>query len=217
MSGMGLAWTVVGFPQPIGALTIAASEAGVALVCFGDGAGARRRVGAAARRLGLGRRAVRVHPPAVTRADDGVAELVDHAAAELVDHAAAELVDYGAGRRREFSVPVDWRLTTGDQRTVLTTLLDTVGYGHTITYGELAVRAGVGRGGHPGLAAQRVGAIMGSNPIPVIVPCHRVVAADGLGGFGGGLAAKRCLLDLEQALPPTLDLDIDERAVRAQP
>jgi methylated-DNA-[protein]-cysteine S-methyltransferase len=173
-------------PGPIGALTVAVSEVGVALVCFGDGSPARRRVVEAAGRLGL-------EPvPDPARAAPAI----------------RELAEYGAGRRREFSVPVDWRLTGGDQRTVLTTLFDTVGHGQTITYGELAVRSGAYHTAHVGLAARRVGAIMGSNPVPVIVPCHRVLAADGLGGFGGGLPAKRWLLDREEALPPTLDLGI---------
>jgi len=181
---MWLAWTTVPVPGPIGALTLGTTEVGVALVCFGAGAVSERRVVEAARQL-------RVEP-------------VQDAA--RTEKAAAELADYAAGRLHEFAQPVDWRLTHGDQRTVLTTLFDTVGYGKTTTYGELAVRSGAYRTENRGLAARRVGSIMGSNPVPVIVPCHRVLAADGLGGFGGGLEAKRWLLDLEGALPPMLDL-----------
>ena len=70
----------------------------------------------------------------------------------------------------------------------------TVGFGDTVTYGELAAR---GELGSAYTAARGVGAIMGSNPLPVVVACHRVMAADGLGGFGGGRATKEWLLALE--------------------
>jgi methylated-DNA-[protein]-cysteine S-methyltransferase len=191
MGPVWLAWTVVRAPvpapAPVATLTLGVTEAGVALVCFGAAGGSvRTRLAEAGRRLG-------VQP----RED-----------AERAGQAATELADYLAGRRRAFDQPVDWRLTHGDQYEVLRTLYQQVGYGETITYGELAVRSGAyptERGA--GQAARRVGAIMGSNPIPVIVPCHRVLAADGLGGFGGGLPSKTWLLDLEGALPPTLDLE----------
>ncbi|MEU5026028.1 methylated-DNA--[protein]-cysteine S-methyltransferase [Streptomyces milbemycinicus] len=108
-------------------------------------------------------------------------------------------------------LPLDWRLTSGAQQSVLRTLQQTVGFGRTITYGELAERSGAFEAADPeqrALAARTVGSIMGSNPISLLVPCHRVVAADGIGGFGGGetgLAVKRWLLTLEGALAPTLD------------
>jgi methylated-DNA-[protein]-cysteine S-methyltransferase len=179
------AWSEVPAPRPIGALTVGVTEVGVALVCFGSASVARRQLEISARRLGA-------EPE------------VDAARTEPV---TTELAEYLAGRRTTFDHPVDWRLTTGDQRTVLTTLYDSVGYGKTTTYGELVVRSGAYRGERgPGQAARRVGAIMGSNPVPVIVPCHRVLAADGLGGFGGGLETKRWLLGLEGSLPPMLDL-----------
>jgi methylated-DNA-[protein]-cysteine S-methyltransferase len=87
---------------------------------------------------------------------------------------------------------------------VLSTLFSTVPYGHVVTYGELAERSGTG------VPARGIGSIMGSNPIPIIVPCHRVIAGSGLGGFSGGdgVESKRWLLTLEGYLPPTLDLDI---------
>ena len=90
---------------------------------------------------------------------------------------------------------------------MLGTLLDSVGYGQTVTYGELARRSGLPDAGLP---ARAVGQVMGANPIPVIVPCHRVLASTGMGGYGGsgtgaGLAIKRWLLILEGSLPPTLD------------
>jgi methylated-DNA-[protein]-cysteine S-methyltransferase len=179
------AWTEVPAPAPIGALTLGVTEAGVALVCFGPARSSGRQLAIAAERL-------------------GTEPVVD---AARTDPAATELAEYLSGRRHTFDHPIDWRLTTGDQRTVLTALYESVGYGRTITYGELAVRSGAYRTERgAGQAARRVGAIMGSNPVPVIVPCHRVLAVDGLGGFGGGLEAKRWLLGLEGALPPMLDL-----------
>jgi len=94
------------------------------------------------------------------------------------------------------------------QRQVLPVLLASAGYGETVTYGALARRAGLADGGTVP-AARVTGQIMGSNPCPIIVPCHRVVAGDGLGGYSGGagLETKRWLLIFEGALPPTLDWD----------
>ncbi len=129
-------------------------------------------------------------PPA---ADDGRSTPVAH-----------QLVEYFEGRRRGFEVEVDWRYAEGTQRQVLQTLYDGVGFGKSITYGELAERSGTG------VPARGIGAIMGSNPMPLVVPCHRVVAHDGLGGYSGGvdgngLEVKRWLLTLEGVLPPTFD------------
>ncbi|WP_329565167.1 methylated-DNA--[protein]-cysteine S-methyltransferase [Kitasatospora sp. NBC_01266] len=119
---------------------------------------------------------------------------------------------YFAGRYRELALPLDWRLTGGPHQVVLETLHRTVPYGETITYGRLAERSGVFESvaQSPGLAARTVGQMMGANPLAVLVPCHRVVAADGLGGFGNGrvgLDVKRWLLTLEGWLAPTLDWD----------
>ncbi|GIH68678.1 methylated-DNA--[protein]-cysteine S-methyltransferase [Sphaerimonospora thailandensis] len=118
--------------------------------------------------------------------------------------ARAELAAYFHGDLREFGVPVDWRLTSTLQRQVLGTLFATVPYGKVVTYGELAASSGTG------VPARGIGAIMGGNPIPIIVPCHRVVAGNGLGGFSGGdgVESKRWLLTLEGHLPPTLDWHI---------
>jgi methylated-DNA-[protein]-cysteine S-methyltransferase len=114
--------------------------------------------------------------------------------------ALTELAAYFAGTRREFTVPVDWRLMSEAQQQVLGTLYHTVRYGQVITYGELARRSATR------IPPRGIGTIMGSNPIPIIVPCHRVVAGDGLGGFSGGegVESKRRLLTLEGHLPPTL-------------
>lgn len=104
--------------------------------------------------------------------------------------AAGQLAEYFAGGRRTFELPL--RLEgTPFQRAVWTTLA-TIGYGETISYAELAARVGRPR------AFRAVGQANGANPVPIVLPCHRVIAADGtIGGYGGGLDAKRVLLGLE--------------------
>ena len=120
-------------------------------------------------------------------------------AARIASSAATQLAEYARGELEAFDVPLDWSAAAGEHRRVLETLLATAPYGHTVTYGELGDRAGVGD-------PRDVGVHMNRNPLPILVPCHRVVAADGLGGYGGGQALKRRLLELEGALPPSLDL-----------
>ena len=124
----------------------------------------------------------------------------------LLAATCAQLAEYFAGQRRGFELPIDWAGVSQLQYQVLSVLFDSVGYGETITYGGLARRAGVGTDVTE-LPARTIGRIMGSNPVPVIVPCHRVVAGNGLGGFSGGIGPelKRWLLIFEGALPPTLD------------
>jgi methylated-DNA-[protein]-cysteine S-methyltransferase len=125
---------------------------------------------------------------------------------ELAEAARDQLTEYFMGQRREFDLPLDWSPTAGPQREVLRILASSVGYGQTIRYGELATMAGL-TATDDVIPARAVGQIMGSNPIPVIVPCHRVLASDGLGGYSGGagVEVKRWLLILEGSLPPTLD------------
>jgi len=82
---------------------------------------------------------------------------------------------------------------------VLSALYEGVPFGSLISYGDLGARAG------DPTAARVVGEAMAANPYPIVVPCHRVVASDGLGGFGGGLDMKRWLLAHEGVLPPMLD------------
>lgn len=117
--------------------------------------------------------------------------------------ACAELASYFAGELTRFTVPVDWRLVSPLRRRVLATLHATVPYGRVLTYGELGERSGAE------VPARAIGQIMGSNLIPIVVPCHRVVAGNGLGGYSGGsgIEIKRWLLTLEGALPATLDWD----------
>ena len=113
--------------------------------------------------------------------------------------ATTEFTAYFAGDLRAFTVPLDWDLSGGFSARVLQGLAESVPYGSVVGYQDLADRVG-----EPG-AARAVGAAMGSNPLPVIVPCHRVVASDGgIGGFGGGLETKRLLLALEGVLPAPL-------------
>jgi methylated-DNA-[protein]-cysteine S-methyltransferase len=105
--------------------------------------------------------------------------------------AAKELAEYFRGRRRTFGVKIDLR-AGGFTKHVLARVRK-IAYGKTLTYGEIASALG-----NPG-AARAVGAANGANPIPIIIPCHRVVASNGLGGYGGGLPMKRKLLQLETA------------------
>jgi len=114
--------------------------------------------------------------------------------------ARTELAAYFAGSLRAFTVAVDWQLMSVAQRLVLGTLYETVRFGQVITYGELAERSG------STIPARGIGSIMGSNPIPIVVPCHRVVAGNGLGGFSGGdgVESKQALLALEGQLPAAL-------------
>jgi len=110
-----------------------------------------------------------------------------------LDAAAGELDEYFAGRRRAFSLTLDWRLSAGFRATVLQHLTD-IGYGHTASYATVAELAGRPK------AVRAVGTACATNPLPVVVPCHRVVKSDGsMGGYLGGSAAKATLLELEAA------------------
>jgi len=112
----------------------------------------------------------------------------------LIDLARGQLGEYFAGRRRTFDLPLAPEGTTFQRHVWFT--LATIPYGRTISYTELASRVG-----RPS-ATRAVGAANGRNPLPIVLPCHRVIGADGsLVGFGGGLATKRLLLELEGARP----------------
>lgn len=127
------------------------------------------------------------------------AEPVEAPSSPLLAEPIRQLEAYFAGRRRDFELPLDWSLISGFNRQVLRELAAGVPYGTVVGYGDLARRVG-----QPG-AAQAVGMAMGANPLPVVVPCHRVVESDGgIGGFGGGLETKRRLLALEGVLPEPL-------------
>lgn len=110
---------------------------------------------------------------------------------QLFTRTAIELADYLAGTRHTFSVPT--HAQGDDFSTRVWKMLAEIPYGHTTTYGALAKRLG-----NPHLA-QRVGQVVGRNPISIIIPCHRVIGANGsLTGYAGGLDRKRFLLELEE-------------------
>jgi methylated-DNA-[protein]-cysteine S-methyltransferase len=112
------------------------------------------------------------------------------------DEARRQLDEYFAGTRREFDLEVDLRPAREFGRAVLEEL-SRVPYGELTTYGTLASRAGSPR------AARAVGTVMNRNPVPIVLPCHRVVGSTGsLVGYAGGLDRKRTLLELEGALLP---------------
>lgn len=163
-----------------------------------------------------------IGPLLLAATDEGLVSVVFHATDEIRDKAVErlgsrlgaepleapgspllaepirQLSAYFAGERHDFELPLDWSLISGFNRQVLRELT-TVPYGAVVGYGDLAHRVG-----QPG-AAQAVGMAMGANPLPVVVPCHRVVESDGgIGGFGGGVETKRLLLALEGVLPQPL-------------
>lgn len=110
-----------------------------------------------------------------------------------LDEVARELEEYFAGRRRAFDVPLDYAMSSGF-RQIVQKYLPSIGYGRTQSYKEVAELVGNPR------AVRAVGTACATNPLPVVVPCHRVLRTDGsLGGYIGGLDAKTVLLDLERA------------------
>ncbi|MEU4467792.1 methylated-DNA--[protein]-cysteine S-methyltransferase [Streptomyces sp. NPDC024017] len=173
-----IVWAVVG--SEIGPLLLAASRDGLVNVVFHATDTVRdRAVERLASRLGT--------------------EPVEAPGSPLLAEAIRQVEAYFAGERRDFDLPLDWSLISGFNREVLRELASGVPYGSVVGYGDLA-----GRVGQPG-AAQAVGMAMGANPLPVVVPCHRVVeSGGGIGGFGGGLETKRRLLALEGVLPEPL-------------
>lgn len=117
--------------------------------------------------------------------------------ATLVDaapsHIARELIEYAEGKRREFTLPLDWSAMTPFQRKVLRAIAK-IPFGETRSYGWVARKIGKPR------AARAVGRALATNPLPIVLPCHRVLGSDGgLHGYGGGLPLKKKLLELEGA------------------
>ncbi len=156
--------------SPVGPLLLAATEQGLIRVAF----------------------ALEGHDAVLQALADKVSPRILSAPGRL-DAAARELDEYFSGRRRAFDLALDWRLSAGFRRTVLAHLPD-IGYGHTASYSTVAGLAGSPK------AVRAVGTACATNPIPVVVPCHRVVRADGsMGGYRGGPDAKRTLLTLEEA------------------
>lgn len=156
--------------SPVGPLLLAATSRGLVRVAF--------------EREGfdtvLGELAERVSPRILS--EDG-----------RLDDAARQLDDYFGGRRRAFDLPLDDSLSDGFRK-VVRHYLPLIAYGRTATYKQVATSVG-----NPN-AVRAVGSACATNPLPVVVPCHRVVRSDGgLGGYLGGLAAKTALLELEGA------------------
>lgn len=117
------------------------------------------------------------------------------AAHDGMERAKIQLAEYAAGKRRAFDLAMSPHGTPFEQR-VWQRLLE-IPFGATISYGAIANELGLVNG------ARAVGAANGSNPIPIVIPCHRVIGADGrLTGYGGGLPLKRALLEFEGAIPP---------------
>ena len=121
-------------------------------------------------------------------------EACSAAAAAHAHEAVAQLGEYLGGTRRAFELPLDWRGLGERHRRVLEALCEAAPFGRTVTYGELARRSGEDD-------PREIGIMMARNPLPLVVPCHRVVASDGLGGYGGGIELKRRLLEFENVLP----------------
>ncbi|MEN3220806.1 methylated-DNA--[protein]-cysteine S-methyltransferase [Mycolicibacterium porcinum] len=156
--------------SPVGPLLLAATEQGLVRVAY-----AREN-----------------HDTVLQHLADEVSPRILHAPARL-DSAARELDEYFAGTRRSFDLPLDWRLAAGFRSTVLHHLPE-IAYGQTASYATVAALAGSPK------AVRAVGTACAKNPLPVVIPCHRVVRSDGaMGGYLGGAEAKRLLLDLEAA------------------
>ncbi|HEV7585736.1 MAG TPA: methylated-DNA--[protein]-cysteine S-methyltransferase, partial [Solirubrobacteraceae bacterium] len=115
------------------------------------------------------------------------------------DRVRRELAEYFAGRRRRVELAVDWSLVGGPFGREVLRVTSEIPYGGVLSYLEVATDAGSPRG------SRAAGNALGSNPVPIVVPCHRVLRSGGdLGGYGGGLDRKRWLLELEGALTPRL-------------
>jgi methylated-DNA-[protein]-cysteine S-methyltransferase len=161
--------------SPIGNLMVAVSSRGLACVVF-EGQRYRDEV--------LGRIAREISPRIMP-------------SARATDEWRRELDEYFAAERTTFDLRVDRRLIHGIARDVLVQT-SKIGFGETNTYGEVAKKIG-----HPS-AARAVGRALGSNPIPIVIPCHRVIGANGkLTGYAGGLDRKVRLLELEGVLAPS--------------
>lgn len=168
------------FESPVGPLTIRVNDDGaLEEIRFGDVGRALARPGASARLGGL--------KPALRPASEEQSRMPDAGCRRVIE----QLTEYFAGSRRDFDLPLapkgtEFQLACWNE-------LQRIAYGDTISYSELARRIA-----RPN-AVRAVGAANGANPIPIIIPCHRVIGANGtLTGYGGGLHIKRALLALEQ-------------------
>jgi methylated-DNA-[protein]-cysteine S-methyltransferase len=157
--------------SPFGKLTVAATERGLVRLAFPE----------EDRDAVLERLASRISPRIVE-------------APGPLDSIRRELDEYFAGSRQQFELPLDWTLVGPFARRVLRAAGE-IPYGSVLSYTQVAAEAGSPRG------SRAAGNALGSNPIPIVVPCHRVLRSGGaLGGYAGGLERKRWLLELESAL-----------------
>jgi methylated-DNA-[protein]-cysteine S-methyltransferase len=156
--------------SPIGDLLLAATEEGLVRVAF----------------------AIEGQEPVLAELAERVSPRV-LAAPKRLDAVAREIDEYFAGSRTRFELPLDLRLASGFRREVILRLPD-IGYGRTFTYAQMAAAAGSPR------AVRAVGTACARNPLPIVLPCHRVVRSDGsFGGYRGGPEAKHALLTMEAA------------------
>jgi methylated-DNA-[protein]-cysteine S-methyltransferase len=155
---------------PVGSLLLAATELGLVRVAY----------------------PAEDHDAVLLALAERISPRVLHAPARL-DDVARQVDEYFDGHRTAFDLPLDWRLSKGFRQAVLRHLPE-IGYGHTASYATVARLAGSPK------AVRAVGTACATNPLPVVVPCHRVVRSDGgMGGYLGGAEAKRTLLTLEAA------------------
>ncbi|HCU96795.1 MAG TPA: cysteine methyltransferase [Actinobacteria bacterium] len=165
---LDVAYTII--DSPVGPLLLAATGAGLVRVAY----------------------ATEDHDAVLQALADRISPRILSAPARL-DTAARELEEYFAGRRQSFDLPLDWRLSAGFRRTVLSHLPE-IEYGHTVSYAVIARLAGNPK------AVRAAATACATNPLPVVVPCHRVIYSDGrIGRYLGGPDAKRTLLTLETA------------------
>jgi methylated-DNA-[protein]-cysteine S-methyltransferase len=160
-------------PSPVGELLVAVTPRGLIRIAYG----------------------------AEERSDSVLEELARRVSPRMLEAPAAldevrrELDEYFGGKRTGFDVPVDWQLHDGFSRRVLRATAR-IPYGELLTYAQVAAKAGSPRG------SRAAGNALGSNRIPIVVPCHRVVRTGGaLGGYTGGIERKEYLLDLEGVRP----------------
>ncbi|MFZ0042241.1 MAG: methylated-DNA--[protein]-cysteine S-methyltransferase [Solirubrobacteraceae bacterium] len=161
--------------SPVGQLLLAATPTGLARIVYLDGP--------AGEDAALEELANRISPRVL-------------AAPGKLDRPRRELDEYFAGRRHGFDLQLDWELMTGFARRIMAATA-AIPYGSVSTYRDVAAQAGSPRG------ARAAGNALGSNPLPIVLPCHRVLhAGGGLGGYTGGLDRKRTLLAIESGQAP---------------
>jgi methylated-DNA-[protein]-cysteine S-methyltransferase len=158
---------------PVGPLLLAATPTGLVRVAY----------------------AIHGHDRALAHLAERVSPRLLHSPRQL-DPAARQIEEYFARRRRHFDIPLDFQLTRGFRRIVLDRLLD-IDYASTASYATVAAMAASPK------AVRAVGTACATNPLPIVVPCHRVVRSDGtLGGYAGGVDVKKVLLQMEATTGP---------------